>query len=187
MQANRMRRLHIVGHKNHGKTSLILDLICEFRLRGFRVGVIKHTSHRHEIDVPGKDSHRQRTAGASPVAILSDGLQAVFSTILGPVDEEARYRSLAATFADCDLVIVEGHVATAGPKLEVWRSDRGIPPMACNNDSILAVVTDSSDSVELAQPVLSRSNIAEIADWIAYRVGLGGPSAADLGGPRTEN
>ena len=50
-----MNRIHIVGCKNSGKTTLIVDVLPELVARGYRVGAIKHSSHRHEVDVPGKD------------------------------------------------------------------------------------------------------------------------------------
>ncbi|MDC0936360.1 molybdopterin-guanine dinucleotide biosynthesis protein MobB, partial [Pirellulales bacterium] len=64
-------RVHIVGRKNHGKTTLIVELIGELRGRGLRVAAIKHTSHAHDLDTPGKDSHRHGEAGAAVVGILS--------------------------------------------------------------------------------------------------------------------
>ena len=48
-----MNRIHIIGRKNHGKTTLIVELIEEFTRLGLSVGAIKHTSHSHELDVPG--------------------------------------------------------------------------------------------------------------------------------------
>ena len=66
-----MNRIHIIGRKNHGKTQLVVELVEEFSLRGLRVGTIKHTHHDHELDTPGKDSHRHRSAGAAVVVIDS--------------------------------------------------------------------------------------------------------------------
>ena len=60
-----MKRVHVIGGKNHGKTTLIMDLIRELTARGLQVGTIKHTHHKHELDIPGKDSYRHRESGAS--------------------------------------------------------------------------------------------------------------------------
>ena len=73
-----VKRIHIVGRKNHGKTTLVVDLIQAMRKAGCRVGSIKHTHHGHELDTPGKDSHRHRTAGADVVGICSPSLNALF-------------------------------------------------------------------------------------------------------------
>jgi len=68
---NAVRRIHIVGRKNHGKTTLMVDLIEEFTRRGLRVGSMKHSIHVHELDQPGKDSYRHRHAGADPSAVVT--------------------------------------------------------------------------------------------------------------------
>ena len=73
-----MQTIHIVGRQNHGKTTLIVELIEEFRRRGLRVGTFKHSAHAHELDTPGKDSHRHRLAGAEPVAGITAELIGVF-------------------------------------------------------------------------------------------------------------
>ena len=59
-----MRRIHIIGRKNSGKTTLVVELVQQLSAMGKRVATIKHTHHRHELDVPGKDSYRHREAGA---------------------------------------------------------------------------------------------------------------------------
>ena len=54
-----MRRLHIIGRKNHGKTQLVVELVEELTVRGLRVATIKHTHHHHELGYA-----RQRLAPA---------------------------------------------------------------------------------------------------------------------------
>jgi molybdopterin-guanine dinucleotide biosynthesis protein MobB len=160
-----MQRLHVIGGKNHGKTQLVVELVQEFSRRGLKVGTIKHTRHEHELDTPGKDSHRHREAGAAAVGILASSMGAVF----WPADRDAlgdedRYAPFAPLLADCDLVLVEGDSQTDAPKIEVWRAALGTTPLACCDTSILAVITD--DVLPLKTPVHSRSNVPELADWI---------------------
>ena len=64
-----MRRLHVLGRKNHGKTTLVAELVAELTRRGWRIGTIKHTHHHHELDTPGKDSWMHRQAGAREVLV----------------------------------------------------------------------------------------------------------------------
>ena len=164
-----MKRLHIVGGKNHGKTTLVVDLVQAFVARGIRVGTIKHTHHRHELDVPGKDSFRHREAGASAVGILSPTLSAMF--IPTEPDSNAtsdRYAAFAPLFAHCELVLVEGDSQANSPKIEVWRAAVGTTPLAQNDNSILAIVTDDELSLPTRTPTLSRSNADQIAEWILY-------------------
>ncbi|MBX3435245.1 MAG: molybdopterin-guanine dinucleotide biosynthesis protein B [Pirellulales bacterium] len=164
-----MNRLHVIGRKNHGKTTLIVELIAELVRRGRVVGTIKHTHHRHELDVPGKDSHRHRIAGAAAVGVLSQGMSAIFLPADGRREGEDRYASFAPAFAGCDFVLVEGDSQTAAPKLEVWRADLGVEPLAATDDAVLAVATD--DHPPCTAPVLRRSNLASIADWVLDVVG----------------
>lgn len=162
-----MNRLHIIGRKNHGKTTLVVELIDQLTRRGLRVGSIKHTHHRHELDVPGKDSHRHRTAGAAVVGVLSKGLSAVYLPKVGTDGDADPYSALAASFAGCDLVLVEGDSKTTAPKIEVWRSAVGSPPLAVEDQQILAIVTD--DATPLDAHTLPRSDTKPLVDWVVER------------------
>jgi molybdopterin-guanine dinucleotide biosynthesis protein MobB len=160
-----MKRLHIVGRKNSGKTTLIVELVNELTGCGVKVGTIKHTHHRHELDVPGKDSYRHRAAGAAVVGILSPAMSAIFMPSSGAHSlERNRYDKFAPMFAQCELVLVEGDSQTTAPKIEVWRKELNTAPLANEDTSILAVVTD--DPLSVAMDVLPRSDIAGLSTWI---------------------
>ena len=73
----------ITGWKNSGKTTLIVALVEEFTRRGLRVSTIKHAHHAFDIDVPGKDSHRHRLAGASEVLVGSGARWALMHELRG--------------------------------------------------------------------------------------------------------
>jgi molybdopterin-guanine dinucleotide biosynthesis protein B len=154
-----MNRIHIVGRKNHGKTTLIVELLEEFRRRGVSVGSVKHSAHRHELDPPGKDSYRHRAAGANPAAIVSRNLVGVFVRRDEITD---CYAVIGPLFSGCKLVLVEGDIDARAPKIEVWRACRGTPCLATERDDILAVVSDDSPPVSL--PVWPRGDIAHLAD-----------------------
>ena len=169
-----MKRLHIVGGKNHGKTTLIVELVQELSRRGLFVGTIKHTHHHHELDVPGKDSYQHRMAGACAVGILSPAMSAVFLPVdQAASDDEDRYAALARIFQECRLVLVEGDSQTTAPKIEVWRSSLGTPPLATRDKSIMALVTD--DTPPSVKFVLHRADIGRLADWICSRMGARHP------------
>ncbi len=165
-----MRRVHIIGGKNHGKTTLTCELVAEFHARGLCVGTIKHTHHHHELDTPGKDSHRHRESGAAVVGILSRFMNAVFwqnapaESQDDPTEHDQRDAKFAPAFHDCDLVLVEGDTRTAAPKIEVWRRSLDTPPMIDQLTNVLALVSD--DAFECSVPVLSRSDLSAIADFL---------------------
>jgi molybdopterin-guanine dinucleotide biosynthesis protein len=69
-----------------------------------------------------------------------------------------RYSIMAPLFAGCDVVLVEGNQQTRSPKIEVWRVATGTSPLAGEDSSIAAVVTD--DAINVQAPVWKRSEIA---------------------------
>jgi molybdopterin-guanine dinucleotide biosynthesis protein B len=165
-----MKILHIVGGKNHGKTTLIVELVRELSGRGLRVGTIKHTSHAHDLDTPNSDSYRHRQAGAAPAAIVTSDLVGVFFPRL--VDF---YQQLAPLTEGCDVVIVEGHLEHAGPKVEVWRESFGTPCLAGHRKDILALITD--DPAEVSVPVWPRSDVRFLADRVIELLWQDGPAS----------
>lgn len=165
MRTKVMKRIHIVGRKNSGKTTLIVDLVQYLASQGYRVGTIKHTHHDHELDTPGKDSHRHRNAGAAVVGILTRGMTAVFQ----PSDQSAarddsRYASMAPMFADCDLVLVEGDLAADAPRIEVWRAATLQPPISVEDPTISALISDEKPKASI--PVWKRCDLATISKQI---------------------
>lgn len=165
-----MNRIHIVGGKNNGKTTLVVDLVNEFQSRGIRVGTIKHTHHHHELDTPGKDSHQHREAGAAAVGILSPAMNAVFWPNEANVAGDERYDRFASMFSKSRLVVVEGDTQTKAPKIEVWRAECGQQPIGDQLANVIGLVTD--DEVESSYPVLARTDVAAIADFIISQLSI---------------
>ena len=174
MSATRPRtptRIHIVGKKNSGKTTLVCELVAELIGRGLRVATVKHTHHHHELDTPGKDSHQHREAGAVAVGILSPRMTAVFVPTDGSESGDGRYLRFETQFADCDLILVEGDLQSTATRLEVWRSVISEQPYAATDRAIAAVISDDAaslceraDGIEV--PVWPRSDVGEIANQI---------------------
>jgi len=156
-----MKAFHVIGRKDNGKTALVVDLIEELTSRGLKIGSIKHTPHTHELDSPGKDSHKHRLAGANPAAIIAKDLTALF---FSTDHEHDYYESLLDLFSDCDFVIIEGDIEAPRTKVEVWRQSCGTDPIALTRDDISAIVTD--DPIAINIPVWPRSNIKKIGDKI---------------------
>lgn len=105
------------------------------------------------------------------MGILSRGMNAAF----WPPDEateprrDDRYDSFEPILAHCDLVIVEGDSQTTAPKIEVWRRSLGTPPLASEDASIAAVVTDDDvdfSRLDLTVPVRLRSDVSVLADAV---------------------
>ena len=68
-----MKIISIIGHKNSGKTSLVVDIINALKQRG-RVGTIKHMAD-HTIDSDATDTASHFAAGAdTTIGIAADGM-----------------------------------------------------------------------------------------------------------------
>ena len=156
------QRLHVLGRKNQGKTTLLVELIKAMRARGLRIGTLKHTSHAHELDTPGKDSHRHRMAGASPAAVVSADVTAVF---LPGLDPQRPYDHTAPLFGGCDVVLVEGHAKGPGPHIEVWRASVGSAPIATDREDIAALISDDPSGLSL--PHWPRADVDALVDRLA--------------------
>jgi molybdopterin-guanine dinucleotide biosynthesis protein B len=161
----RPARLHIVGVKNAGKTTLVLELVGELTHRGYRVGTIKHSPHEHELDQPGTDSFRHREAGGSPSAFVTSRGTALF---LPPSFGEDPYAAIEQYFATCDLVLVEGDLEARAPKFEVWRPEVNRPPLALGFPGVLAVISDSFDSPQV--PAWPRTPLDTLTDRLLAHV-----------------
>ena len=167
-----MKRVHIIGRKNHGKTTLVTELVQALTEQGLRVGTIKHTHHQHELDTPGKDSFRHRESGASVVGICSPSMNAVFWPRDPETTNEQKYDAFAGMIGGCDLILVEGDTQTTAVKIEVWRSEVGTSPIAETDESISAIITDDELCSELNVPSWPRSDVNLIRDRLLALVGL---------------
>ena len=66
-----MRVIGLAGWSGSGKTTLLARLLPELIRRGFSVSTMKHAHHEFDVDQPGKDSWRHRSAGATEVLVAS--------------------------------------------------------------------------------------------------------------------
>lgn len=135
-----MSPVHIIGQPGAGKTTLVARLVRHFTDKGLAVGTLKHSSHGHELDKPGKDSHIHRTAGACPAAMVTSSMAAIYL----PASDKTRPDALINTyFQNLDLVLIEGWITGPWPKVEIWRQETGRPPlfMDMNVNSVKAIAT----------------------------------------------
>lgn len=160
-----MKRYGITGWKNSGKTGLTERLVTEFTARGLRVATVKHAHGQADIDVPGTDSFRHRTAGAGQVILATPDRWALMTELRGAA--EPSLDELVARLDPHDLVLIEGFKGEAHPKVECHRAEAATKPLiAEENRTIRCVASDSAIAAPHGLQVLDLNDTAAIADFL---------------------
>ena len=159
--------LGIAAWSGTGKTTLLEALLPRLRSRGLRVAVIKHAHHSFDVDQPGKDSHRLRQAGASPMLVASRSRLALMMET--PDRPEADLAALLAMVAPQrpDLVLVEGFKAWPLPKLELHRPALGKALRASEDPWVRAVASDAPVPLPEGIEGLDLNDHTGLTEWIA--------------------
>jgi molybdopterin-guanine dinucleotide biosynthesis protein B len=148
-----------------GKTTLLTRLVPILSARGLRLGYLKHAHHGFDLDTPGKDSHRLRTAGADAVLIASATRWALMQE---NADQSPGLYELLARFdaEHTDLVLIEGWHGDPYPKIAVHRPSAGREPLHFDDPDLIAVATEAPEQVPDTLPCLPLNEPERIADFI---------------------
>ena len=163
-----MKIFGVTGWKNSGKTGLMERLITEFTALGLTVSSIKHAHHSFDIDHPGRDSYRHRDAGARQVLLASRNRWALMHELRD--EDEPSLGDLLKQLSPVDLVLIEGYKRDRHPKIEAHRKETGQPLIAPEDETIVAVASDTSVAID--RPVLDLNDTAAIANFIAQHLEL---------------
>ena len=133
-----------------GKTSLILALYDEFRLRGFGVAVIKHSEH--SIIMDQKDTDMFLKDGIADVTFWGKDGFVSYHNYAANMDE------LLSQYIDYDIVIIEGakHME-ALPK--IWL---GTPDDKIKN--IIAIITSEEGKWNI--PTFEKEDISSLVSYL---------------------
>lgn len=167
-----MKLIAIAGYSGSGKTTLIEKVIPRLVVDGYRVSLIKHAHHEFDVDVPGKDSHRHRMAGATEVLVSSSNRWVIMHELRG--SPEPTLDEQLAHLSPCDLVIVEGWKHHAIPKIEVHRKLADKPLLFPDDRHVVAIATDETLATDLPQFALEDADA--VADFIVKHLGLRKPA-----------
>jgi len=163
-----MKVFGFAGFSGSGKTTLIEALIPRLVIEGYRVSIVKHAHHEFDIDRPGKDSYRQREAGATEVMLASAKRWVLMHELRSAPEPELP--QLLERFAPCDLVLVEGFKRQPIPKLEVHRAAANLPLLYPEDKHIVAVATD--EPLDATLPQFGLEDYDAIAEFILVRLDL---------------
>jgi molybdopterin-guanine dinucleotide biosynthesis protein B len=153
----------IAGWSGAGKTTLVIRLLPALIERGLSVSTIKHAHHAFDVDQPGKDSYRHRSAGAREVLISSRHRWALMHEHLE--EFETPLPDLLARLTPVDLVLVEGFRDYPHTKIEIYRESLGKPLLASDDPNVVAVASDTAVA-GLDVPVLDLDDENAIAEFI---------------------
>ena len=156
-----MRIIGLAGWSGSGKTTLLTKVIPRIVARGLTVSTLKHAHHDFDIDVPGKDSHSHRVAGATEVLVGSSRRWALVHELRGA--SELTLATILAKLSPVDLVLIEGYKAAPHPKLEVHRGALGEPLLAPGDPAIIAVASDIALPAATV-PVVHLDDVERIVD-----------------------
>ena len=164
-----MKVLGVVGWSGSGKTTLIERVLPLLAAAGCTVSTVKHAHHGFDMDRPGKDSFRHRTAGARETLVVSGTRWALLHEEAAPT---AALPVLLARMEPVDLVLVEGFKTHPFPKLEVFRASLGKPPIWPGEPEVVALAVDAAPPEAPGRPpLLALSDAAAVADWMLARIG----------------
>lgn len=163
--------LGFAAYSGTGKTTLLIELIPLLNNTNLRLGVIKHTHHKVDVDHPGKDSYLLRKAGASRVLLASSKRWALMVEEESEVEPELEDLLSRLDTSCLDLVLVEGFRHLCFPKIELHRPVLGKPLLFPEDPSIIALATDESPPSDLRLPCLDLNNPMMIRDFILRWLG----------------
>lgn len=110
-----------VGPSGVGKTTLMEKVLARLVSRGRTVSAVKSTHHDTDLDTPGKDSWRYRTAGAKEVVLAGDKRWALMRETEG---QKVSLQEILSRMDAVDIVLVEGYKGEEGiPRILVHRKN----------------------------------------------------------------
>jgi molybdopterin-guanine dinucleotide biosynthesis protein B len=132
--------LAFVGFSGSGKTTLASQIVTQLKLKGYRVGVLKHDAHDFQMDKEGKDTYRYGAAGADLVAISTASKLNILEQLQSPLP----LHEILQRMAGVDLIIIEGYKQEEVPKILVART---LDQLALHNQlSQLLAIASSLDA-----------------------------------------
>ena len=159
----------IIGWKNSGKTTLMERLIEEFTRRGLCISAVKHAHHSFDVDYPGRDSHKFRSAGARRTAIVSRNRWAMIHELRQ--EQEPPLDDIIKHIGDCDLILIEGYKSAKHAKIEARNPSNADKPLAPSDPNIIAIASRGEEP-NSSLPQFDINAVSAIADFISTQTGI---------------
>lgn len=166
--------LGFAAYSGTGKTTLLKKLLPILTMQGLRVGMIKHSHHRFEIDIPGKDSYELRKAGAAQILLTSKHRWALIEDREEACEPQLQKELNRLDQSMLDLILVEGFRHEAFPKIELHRPSLGKPLLYPDDQNIIAIATDGQLTEPTKLTRLDINNVPAVADFVLKTIHQGG-------------
>lgn len=155
--------LGVAARSGTGKTTLLKQVIPLLKLRGLRLGLIKHTHHKVQFDNAGL-TKRVFSQGADVIATAPNISMAQWHH---DISEMALARGIEVyRQLPIDLLLIEGFKRERFPKIELHRQALNAPFLYLDDPDIIAVASDD-DTIAVGElPLLPLNNAKAISDWI---------------------
>jgi molybdopterin-guanine dinucleotide biosynthesis protein MobB len=124
------------------KASVVADLVEDLVRRGHTVSTVKRVRDDVDLDQRGKDTYRQRQAGAREIIMASSFRWALLHERTDGF-HEPEIAPLIARLDPVDFVIAEGFRIAPIPKLEIVHSEATRRPQYLDDPSVVALVSDT--------------------------------------------
>ncbi|HLZ66243.1 MAG TPA: molybdopterin-guanine dinucleotide biosynthesis protein B [Aliidongia sp.] len=135
-----MKVFGIIG-SCEAKASVVVDVVEDLVRRGHTVSTVKRVRDDVDLDQRGKDTYRQRQAGAREIIIASSFRWALLHERTDGF-HEPEIAPLIARLDPVDFVIAEGFRTAPIPKLEIVRIDATRRPQYLDDPSVIALASD---------------------------------------------
>lgn len=163
-----------IGRTGSGKTTLVVKVIERLVADGYAVASIKQFGLRDfDIDIAGKDSWRQRHAGACQSLIVCPSQMASIRTL----EHELELDEVVAGITDADVVIAESHRYSGLPTIEMSRAanPRDVEDeRPVDTARAMAVITDMPSRADEARfaglPVFAPDDVDAVVAFIEKEV-----------------
>ncbi|MEM7467807.1 MAG: molybdopterin-guanine dinucleotide biosynthesis protein B [Pseudomonadota bacterium] len=157
--------LGFAAYSGVGKTTTLKNLLPVLLKRNIRVAVVKHTHHRFEIDLPGKDSYQLRAAGAKQIVVGNAKLRAsIFETRNDREPDLVSFLSEVDTTA-VEAILIEGFRHGLFPKIEVNRDVDDVL-LAETDENVVAIFSDDPSHSALIAKHLPLDDVGAHADFV---------------------
>ncbi len=155
-----MKVYTISGWSNSGKTTLIINLIKEFKKRGLKVLALKNVHAKYNLEPETKDSSRFLKAGADTVYLSAKNKLMKIETVS---DSEKLFKILESEFKKYDIVLLEGLKMKDYPVIEVYNS-KNTKELKNSEKELYAIISDTKISKSI--PYYNINDISSISKFL---------------------